>query len=85
MEIFKQNKQRLSLTLQPLQDCNAYLCQIATVWNYRNATALCQNATDLCENDDPSYSLEGLNKRVSNGTSAPPLFDRSTSYVLCPL
>ena len=72
-------------TLQPLQDCNANPCRIAMLTNCRNAKVLCQNAMDPCWNVDPAYSLEGLNKRVSNGTSAPPLFDRSTSYVLWPL
>ena len=68
-------------TLQPLQDCNAKPCRIATVVNCRNAKVLCQNAMDPCWNVDPAYSLEGLNKSVSNGTSAHPLFDRRTSYV----
>lgn len=69
-------------TLQPLQDCNANQCRIAMLANCRNAKVLCQNAMDPCWNVDPAYSLEGVNKRVSNGTSAPPLFDRRTSYVL---
>ena len=76
-------------TLQPLQDCNANPCRIAMLTNCRiamltncrNAKVLCQNAMDPCWNVDPAYSLEGLNKRVSNGTSAHPLFDRRTSYV----
>ena len=68
-------------TLQPLQDCNAKPCRIATVVNCRNAKVLCQNAIDLCGNVDPVHSLEGVSRKVLNGTGSP-LSCRRNSHVL---
>ena len=68
-------------TLQPLQDCNAKPCRIATVVNCRNAKVLCQNAIDPCRNVDPVHSLEGVSRKVINGTGFP-LFYRRNIHVL---
>ncbi len=82
MNILEPETERPTPTLQSLQDCNAYLCQIATVWNYRNATVLCQNATDVCRIVDPVHSIEESNSKVSNGTGSSPLFFRRNDDVL---
>lgn len=76
-----ENKQDL-LTLQPLQDCNAYLCRNATVQNYRNAKVLCQNAIDFCRIVDPAHSIERSSSKVTNGTGLFSLFCRRNDYVL---
>ena len=81
MNIFKPENEQPSLPLQPLQDCNAYLCRNATVWNYRNATVLCQNAMDLCRIVDPAHSIERSSSKVTNGTGLSPLFCRRNDYV----
>ena len=82
MNILEPETERPTPTLQSLQDCNAYLCQIATVWNYRNATVLCQNAMDLCRIVDPAHSIERSSSKVTNGTGLSPLFCRRNDYVL---
>ena len=69
-------------TLQPLQDCNAKPCRIATVVNCRNAKVLCQNAMDLCRIVDPAHSIERSSSKVTNGTGLFSLFCRRNDYVL---
>lgn len=82
MNIFQQENEQPSFTLQPLQNYNTYLCRNATARNYRNATVLCQNAMDLCRIVDPAHSIERSSSKVTNGTGLSPLFCRRNDYVL---
>ncbi len=82
MNILEPETERPTPTLQPLQDCNAYLCRNAMVWYCRSATDLCQNATDRCRIVDPVHSIEESNSKVSNGTGSFPLFVGRDCYVI---
>lgn len=82
MSFPKTTSEESSIPSQPLQDCNASLCGNAKVRSVRNAKVLCQNATDLCRNDDPAHSIERSSKKVANRTAVHPLFYRRSDYGL---